>query len=109
MAEETSNSQVDGLRVKYGFFVVLFGLLVVLAVFIVAVLRLEKAADATAVIGAVTGVIGTLVGTFFGIHVGAEGKEKAMAERKDAENFARHLAGHLDPEDYQEALKQIKN
>jgi len=31
-----------------------------------------------------------------------------MAERKDAENFARHLAGHLDPEDYQNVLKQIE-
>jgi hypothetical protein len=89
------------------FFIVLIGLLVVLAVFIIAILRLENASDATAVIGAVTGVIGTLVGTFFGIHVGSEGKEKAMDERKDAENFARHLAGHLDPEDYRKVLKQI--
>ena len=108
MAESASNDPVDGLRVKYGFYIVLIGLLVVLAVFVIAILKVDNASDATAVIGAVTGVIGTLVGTFFGIHVGSEGKEKAMAERKDAENFARHLAGHLDPEDYQNVLKQIE-
>jgi len=62
IAEEVSNVPVDGLRVKYDFFIVLIGLLVVLAVFIIAILRLENASDATAVIGAVTGVIGTLIG-----------------------------------------------
>jgi hypothetical protein len=82
MAEEASNVPVDGLRVKYGFFIVLIGLLVVLTVFIIAILRLENASDATAVIGAVTGVIGTLVGTFFGIHVGSEGKEKQWLSEK---------------------------
>jgi len=31
-----------------------------------------------------------------------------VAERKDAENFAQHLEGHIDPEDYKNVLKQIE-
>jgi len=37
MAESASNDPVDGLRVKYGFYIVLIGLLVVLAVFVIAI------------------------------------------------------------------------
>lgn len=109
MAEETPDIPIDDVRVKYGFWIVIFGLLMVLAVFIIAVLKWDNAADATAAIGAATGVIGTLVGTFFGIHVGAEGKSKEMAARKDAEELARHLAGHLDPEVYKNVLKQMED
>jgi hypothetical protein len=100
MAEPVAPRQdavTDQLRIKYGFWVAVIGLLVVAGVFIVAVLRWNTAADVTTVVGSVTGVVGTVVGAFFGLNVGAAGKEKAEAERKEAESTALRLAAALPP------------
>jgi len=107
MTEKAIKNSAEGMRVKYGFWVVILGLLVVSIIFIAAIYRWQNTQDVTTAVGVVTGIIGTLVGTFFGIHVGADGKEEIMAEHRNSENTARLLAGNLDPEKFEELKDQL--
>ena len=95
----------DQLRIRYGFWVVVMGFILVGAVFAVAVWKWNTATDVTAVVGAVTGVVGPVVGAFFGIQVGSAGKEKAEAARKDAEETALRLAAALPPGEAERVLR----
>ena len=97
MPETNAKSQPND-RAKYGFYLVVIGLVVILVVFVVAVWKYGAANDVVTVVGSVTGVIGTIVGAFFGLQAGAAGKEKAEAARKDAEEKALKLASALQPE-----------
>jgi uncharacterized protein YacL len=101
----------ETVRMRYGLWVVVIGLLIVLAVVGLALLKFSTANDITAVVGSVTSVIGTIVGAFFGIHVGAAGKDKAEDRANKAEDkaskaankalqLATELAGTMPPEDY---------
>lgn len=99
------NTPADQLRIKYGFWVVIVGLVVIVLVLVLAMTRWTAASDVTAVVGSVMGVVGTVVGAFFGIQVGSTGKEKAEADKAKAENElyavnrkATMLAGALQPE-----------
>jgi Na+/H+ antiporter NhaC len=95
---ETNTKNEANDRTKYGFYLVIIGLVVILVVFVVAVRKYTTANDVVTVIGSVTGVIGTIVGAFFGVQVGAAGKEKAETARRDAEERALKLASAMQPE-----------
>ncbi len=84
-------------RLRYGFWVVIAGLVVVVGIFLAANAKWTTANDVTAVVGSITGVVGTLVGAFFGVQVGAAGKEKAESDRRRAEETAQQALAHLDP------------
>jgi hypothetical protein len=98
MANTVSVTTVDQLRMKYGFWAVVVGLVLVAVVFLAAIARWTAASDVTAVVGSITGVVGTVVGAFFGVQVGSAGKEKADAERKIAEDKALRMASALQPD-----------
>lgn len=98
MKAGTNPPTTDELRVKYGFWIVIAGLIVVGAVFVAAILKWPTAADVSTAVGSLTGVVGTIIGAFFGIQVGSAGKEKAEADRAAAENRALTLAAELPPE-----------
>ena len=98
MADKNSAVQTDELRIKYGFWVVIIGLIVVAVVSLIAILKWTTAADVTAVVGSVTGVVGTVVGAFFGVQVGSAGKEKTESERKVAQDKVEALASALHPD-----------
>ena len=98
MAEDTTTVKTDQLRIKYGFWVVIIGFVLVASVFLSAIAKWTTAADVSAAVGSVTGVIGTIVGAFFGVHVGSEGKERAENERKTAEDKVLRLASAMQPE-----------
>lgn len=98
MAENTTAVQADYLRIKYGFWIVVIGLTIVAAVFLVAITKWTAASDVTAVVGSVTGMVGTIIGAFFGVQVGSAGKEKAESDRKVAEDKALRLASAMQPE-----------
>ena len=89
---------VDQLRIKYGFWVVIGGLVVIVLAFFAAIARWTVASDVTAVVGSVTGVVGTVVGAFFGVQVGSAGKEKAENERNTAQLKLVKAAGALPPD-----------
>ena len=52
---------------SWGAWVVIAGLVAVVAIFVVAVLHYKTAAEVTTAVGAVSGVIAALVGAYFGI------------------------------------------
>ncbi len=52
---------------SWGAWVVIAGLVAVVAIFVVAVLHYRTAAEVTTAVGAVSGVIAALVGAYFGI------------------------------------------
>jgi hypothetical protein len=80
------------MRIRYGYYIVLAGFVVVGLAFLVSVWRFTAAADVSSVFGLITGVVGSLVGAFFGVQVGSQGKEQAENGRNNAEKIARHLA-----------------
>ena len=90
---------------KYGFIVVILGLVFVLAVFVFAMFKFNSASDVTTTVTSVGGVIGTIVGAFFGLQLGAAGKEKVEQERNNAQRMALMLAGKA-PTDKFEALEK---
>jgi hypothetical protein len=92
------NIPADQLRIKYGFWVVAIGLVVIVLVFLSAVARWATASDVTSVVGSVTGVVGTVVGAFFGVQVDSAGKERAENERNAAEQKAFRLAAAMPPD-----------
>jgi len=92
LSEDTSATQTDQMRIRYGYYIVLAGFVLVGVAFIVSVWRFTAATDVSSVFGLITGVVGTLVGAFFGVQVGSQGKEKAENARNNAEKVARHLA-----------------
>jgi Na+-transporting methylmalonyl-CoA/oxaloacetate decarboxylase gamma subunit len=81
-----NDTGADRDRIRYGFYVVVIGLGVVLLAFGFAVFRWTTAADVSAALAPITGVVGTVVGAFFGIQVGSQGKEAAEKDRKEAED-----------------------
>jgi hypothetical protein len=93
-----NSPSMDELRMRYGFWIVIAGLVVVGAVFVAAVLKWTTAADVSTAVGSLTGVVGTIIGAFFGVQVGSAGKEKAEAERVAMENKALSLAAELPPD-----------
>lgn len=104
MAEATDTREIDKLRISRGFWVAMFGLLLVGVAFLASLARFTTAADVSAAVGAVSGIVGTVVGAFFGVNVGAAGKEKAENSRDQAENKALALAAELPQERAREVL-----
>jgi hypothetical protein len=107
MSNGSNSGSADEMRVKYGFWLVLSGLVIMGIVFVVAILKWTAAADVAAAVGSLTGVVGTIVGAFFGVQAGASGKEKAEAARVIAENKAVHLAAELPPGAAQRVLSKF--
>jgi hypothetical protein len=98
MNDNQTASQVDQMRVKYGFWIVVLGLCLVAGAFFAAIAKWTTASEVAAAVGSVTGVVGTIIGAFFGVQVGSAGKEKAETARNVAEAKALRLAGALPPD-----------
>jgi uncharacterized membrane protein YdcZ (DUF606 family) len=63
----------------WGAWVVIAGLVAVVAIFVVAVLQYKTAAEVVTAVGAVSGVIAALVGAYFGIRGATLAQTKAEA------------------------------
>ena len=97
MVENEAASQTDQMRLRYGFWIVVIGLVLVTLVLVAAILKWNSASDVATVVGSVTGVVGTIIGAFFGVQVGSAGKEKAETARNKAEDKVVRLAAALNP------------
>ena len=75
---------LEGLRIIYGFWLIVVALLIALLVLFVTLTTIRisadnmKTTDIVAIIGTVTGLITTLVAAFFGIQQAAAGRSQAM-------------------------------
>jgi hypothetical protein len=92
------NDPIGEVRLKYSLWVVLVGLLASLVAVLVAIWKLTDPTSIAGVVASLTGLVGTVVGAFFGVQVGAAGKEKAEAERSDAERMVTRMAAAMTPE-----------
>ncbi len=62
------------------------------------ILKWDDVTSVATVIGATTSLVGTVVGSFLGVQVGAAGKERVEADRKQSEETARIALSMLPPE-----------
>lgn len=100
------DTAIDKMRIRYAFWLAVFGLGVAALLVVFLVLESWKAAsDIVAVVGLFTSVLGTLVGAFFGLQVGAAGREKDQQSAKDANHLAQRALAMIPPEQAKEVLK----
>lgn len=92
--DERIAAEADAARWRYGFFIVLVGLLVVLLGFTVSVLNSGEVATLFA---GVCGVVGTIIGAYFGVQAGQAGKDRAEAELRRVNDLAIRMAAYVDP------------
>jgi len=94
----TISEEIDSLRLRYGFWIIIAGFALVAFITIVATFRWVEVTSVATVVGAVASLVGTVVGAFFGVQVGAVGKERAEAARDRSEELARAALSMLPPE-----------
>jgi len=95
--EETSED-IDRLRLRYGFWIIITGFALVFFITLIATFRWAEVTSVATVVGAVASLVGTVVGAFFGVQVGAVGKERADAARERSEQGIKTALSMLPPE-----------
>lgn len=100
-------TSADELRIKYGYRAILGGFILVAVVLVVAIWRWDVANDVAVVVGLFTSMVGTVIGAFFGIQVGSQGKEEALAARDQAETTANAALSALPKDDAKEVLQDV--
>ena len=96
----TTAEEIDRLRLRYGFWIIVTGFALVAFIAMVSIFRW---ADVTSV----ATVVGTVVGAFFGVQVGAVGKERAEASRERSEEVTRAALAMLPPESAEQLRSEM--
>ncbi|MFF5109358.1 hypothetical protein [Streptosporangium sp. NPDC000509] len=94
--DEAVAAQAEAARWRYGFYVVIVGLLVILIGFVVIALR---AGDTAAPFAGLVGVSGAIIGAYFGVQVGQSGKDRVEAELRRTNEMAIRLAAKIHAHD----------
>ena len=94
----TTSEEVDRLRLRYGFWIIVTGFALVAFITMVATFRWAEVTSVATVVGSVASLVGTVVGAFFGVQVGAVGKERADAARERSEEGLKAALSMLPPE-----------
>jgi hypothetical protein len=99
--------EIDRLRLRYGFWIIVTGFALVAFITIVSTFRWVEVTNVATVVGAVSSLVGTVVGAFFGVQVGAVGKERAEVSRERSEEMARAALSMLPPEVAQQLRSEM--
>ena len=67
----SSVEDVDRLRLRYGFWIIITGFALVFLITLISTFRWVEVTSVATVVGAVASLVGTVVGAFFGVQVGA--------------------------------------
>jgi hypothetical protein len=97
-APPQTSEDIDRLRLRYGFWIIITGFALVFLITLIATFRWVEVTSVATVVGAVASLVGTVVGAFFGVQVGAVGKERAEAERERSEWGIKAALSMLPPE-----------
>ena len=104
------------LKARYGFFIVIVGLISVIVLYISTILIFANltpenlANNVVACMGAITGVVGSLVGAYFGVQLGASGKEASDASAAQNAALASAAMGQIeDPNRSTAAIENAQN
>jgi hypothetical protein len=98
----TTSVELDRLRLRYGFWIIIAGFTLVFLITLISTFRWAEvtsvATSVATVVGAVATLVGTVVGAFFGVQVGALGKERADAARERSEEGIKAALSMLPPQ-----------
>ena len=92
------SDQLDRMRLKYGFWIIMTGFGLVAFITVVSIFTWGEVTSVATVVGAVSSLVGTVVGAFFGVQFGSAGKERAEAARDRSEEMAEAALSMLPPE-----------
>ena len=99
--------EIDRLRLRYGFWIIIAGFALVAFITVVSTFRWTKVTSVATVVGAVASLVGTVVGAFFGVQAGAVGKERAEASRERSEEMTRAALSMLPPESAEQLRSEM--
>jgi hypothetical protein len=99
--------EVDRLRLRYGFWIIISGFALVFLITLISTFRWAEVTSVATVVGAVASLVGTVVGAFFGVQVGGAGKEKAEAARERSEEVTRSALSMLPPESAEQLRSEM--
>lgn len=119
MAEDDQGNvtRIEISRITYNAIIVAVSLIIIALIFAYSISKLTDSQDIVTALTALTTIVGTIIGAFLGIHVGAAGKEDAIAARnqaveaqKDAQNAANLFAAYTPPQEIpQEVRDKLKS
>jgi hypothetical protein len=100
-------NQLDRVRMRYGFLLILITLALSsgLFVFVGRGVVWDEPSDIPTGLGALTTLFGTLVGLYFGHQAGSSGKEQAEASRERSDAVAKAALIHIDPATRQQVME----
>ena len=100
-------TRAEGIRLVGGLVVVCAGLLVITVLTCVAMVLVQKqGAQVVALATTSFGVSGTIVGAYFGVKMGSDGTNAALAGLRDESAKVQSMAAHLPPDEFQQALQE---
>lgn len=86
----------EGIKLVGGLIVVSPGLLVLLVIAVTAIVMVsEEPSQVVAIAASAFGVIGTVVGAYFGLKIGSDGAQTAVAGMRDEAAKAQAFAAHV--------------
>jgi hypothetical protein len=98
----------EGIKAIGGLIVVCTGLAILGAIAITAMILVEGN-DVVAVATSAFGIIGSVVGAYFGVKIGTDGTQVAVAGLKDEAAKAQAFAAHIPHEDAEAAITQAQS
>ena len=97
-ADPTPSSKSEAIKLIGGLIAVVAGLAVLLVIAVVAMREVH--ANSQSIVPIATsafGVVGSIIGAYFGVKVGSDGTQKAIAGMQGEAAKAQAFAAHLDP------------
>ncbi|MEU0565640.1 hypothetical protein ABZ297_09635 [Nonomuraea sp. NPDC005983] len=102
--DDLTAAQADAARWRYGFFVVVTGIVAILVAFAAAVFATREFAPMFA---GVAGVVGTIIGAYFGVQAGQSGKARVEAELSKAQELVVRLAAYVGTENAPRVIDEV--
>ncbi|MFG1942965.1 hypothetical protein [Nonomuraea sp. NPDC048826] len=102
--DDVTAAQADAARWRYGFFVVLTGIVATLIAFGAAVYATGESA---ALFAGVAGVVGTIIGAYFGVQAGQSGRARVEAELAKAQELVVRLAAYVGTENAPRVVDEV--
>lgn len=103
-ADDFTAAQADAARWRYGFYVVVTGIVAILVAFGAAVFASGQFAPLFA---GVAGVVGTIIGAYFGVQAGQSGKARVEAELSRAQELVVRLAAYVGTENAPRVIDEV--
>ncbi|GAA4954717.1 hypothetical protein HD597_001437 [Nonomuraea thailandensis] len=102
--DELTAAQADATRWRYGFLVVVAGIVALLIAFGAAVFA---SGEFAALFAGVAGVIGTIIGAYFGVQAGQSGKARVEAELARTQEMVVRLAAYVGPTNAPRVIDEV--